>query len=519
MSDPATPDKGFTLRQLPLPAKLVVTVFLLSVGLGYLSAMVQLHFQHASKGSHLPGAADVVAKFSGVILEDWWKGDKDDNGAPAAQAAPPPPPPAVVKDAPAPTPVAKAAAGGPMIVKVKSIIDTRCVRCHGPEGKQEDFPLHDYASIKEYLKVEDGEDKCQLEALLIAEESQSWNGTGQMREAFTRKSADWEDVIAERPADEVRHEREGERLALLEWIRSPEAVRAKAYDDDRFVVAKWPAGHGITPILRHQDSALAVKSAPGEKPPASAATPTTAPNGNGKPAKRSAKSKMMSVTSLTQSTHVHMLGFSMLYALTGIIFAFTSYPLWLRATVAPLVLVAQAVDISCWWLARLDGVGPYFAMTIIGTGLVVGLGLFVHIVGSVWDLYGACGKTVLGVLFLIGAIGAWEVKQYVIDPHMAGERKEVEDAKPKEEPKPAPAAIVKPAEAPKAPAVTEKKAEAAPAAPKVVAAAPVKPETKAAAKKPEPKPAVVKKPEPKPPAMPKAVDDKPAAPKEMPKAK
>ena len=56
----------FSLRQLPFPAKLVVTVFLLSVGLGYMWAMAQLHFKHASPGEPMPGVPDVVAHFSGV---------------------------------------------------------------------------------------------------------------------------------------------------------------------------------------------------------------------------------------------------------------------------------------------------------------------------------------------------------------------------------------------------------------------------------------------------------------------
>ena len=66
MSGPATATTRFTLRQLPLPAKLVVTCFLLAVGVGYSSAMVQLHFQHTqADGSPMPGWRDVVAIFAG----------------------------------------------------------------------------------------------------------------------------------------------------------------------------------------------------------------------------------------------------------------------------------------------------------------------------------------------------------------------------------------------------------------------------------------------------------------------
>ena len=56
----------FTLRDLPMPAKLVVTTFLISVGLGYLWAMAQIHFKHASAGNAMPTMGDLVEKFSGV---------------------------------------------------------------------------------------------------------------------------------------------------------------------------------------------------------------------------------------------------------------------------------------------------------------------------------------------------------------------------------------------------------------------------------------------------------------------
>ena len=59
------PDR-ITLRRLPLAARLVLAVFLISVGLGYISAMVQLHFQHSSRdGSPLPGPKETIKVFHG----------------------------------------------------------------------------------------------------------------------------------------------------------------------------------------------------------------------------------------------------------------------------------------------------------------------------------------------------------------------------------------------------------------------------------------------------------------------
>src|SRR6476659_4371500 len=69
--DRSMTEQRFILRLLPMPAKLVLAVFLLAVGLGYFSALVQLHLQHSSRsGEPLPSAADVVEVFAGVRRYD-----------------------------------------------------------------------------------------------------------------------------------------------------------------------------------------------------------------------------------------------------------------------------------------------------------------------------------------------------------------------------------------------------------------------------------------------------------------
>src|SRR5579871_5510997 len=63
--NPHTHPHRLVLRDLPRPARLVIAAFLISVGLGYASAMAQLHFQHASPGNPLPSADDVIRHFHG----------------------------------------------------------------------------------------------------------------------------------------------------------------------------------------------------------------------------------------------------------------------------------------------------------------------------------------------------------------------------------------------------------------------------------------------------------------------
>ena len=62
MTEPTAPPR-FTLRALPLPAKLVVTCFLMAVGLGYSSAMVQLHMQDSRSGKPMPTVGKGVEDF------------------------------------------------------------------------------------------------------------------------------------------------------------------------------------------------------------------------------------------------------------------------------------------------------------------------------------------------------------------------------------------------------------------------------------------------------------------------
>jgi len=61
----APTSRSFTLRELPLAARLTLALFLISVGIGYMSALVQLHFQHASPGALLPTPDDAVRVFFG----------------------------------------------------------------------------------------------------------------------------------------------------------------------------------------------------------------------------------------------------------------------------------------------------------------------------------------------------------------------------------------------------------------------------------------------------------------------
>jgi hypothetical protein len=365
---PTTP--RIVLRDLPLAARLTLALFLISTGVGYLSALVQVHFQHATPGNALPTGDDAERIF------------------------------------------------------------------HGPRGK----PV------------------SPLERLLTADEHGSFNGGGSMAAAFTTKSADWkkqvrahakkrgagadESDLASAEAD-LRRNRDGERLALLAWI---DAGAGKAdYEQDAFALPESlkdqpitgdyvTAGPGSARVAKVKsiltDRCVRCHTA-NEPEDAKAGEYPLETYDQLKPRLTATASSAMSLPKLAQTTHVHLLGFSMLYGLTGLILAFGSYPATLRVLVCPLPLLAQFADIAFWWLARLpEPRGPEFAHLIAVTQGVVAVGLMLHIVLGLFDLFGARGKLVLVLLFGGAATGAVLVYQGgVVDGYLAKEKAGIESTK------------------------------------------------------------------------------------------
>lgn len=343
----STPPSGFVLRDLPLSARIVLAAFLISVGVGYFSALIQLHFQHASAGQLLPGPEEAIEAYHGK-----------------------------------PT-------------------------------------------------------MSQLERLLLADEHKPFNGTGSMAAAFTskggmssavRRLAEEKSIDKEVAEKEVLAQRDGERLALVHWLR--EGANKEAYESDCYPLIGELAKQPITEkYVMENDKGqrcamiqsilgdrcarchnVGYSGSPGNFPLENYEDILvySAPETNG----------AMSLPKLAQSTHVHLLGFSMLYGLTGLIFALSTYPTWLRIVVAPLPLIAQVADISCWWLGRVD---PLFAQAIVVTGGLVGLGLALHIVLGLFNLFGKVGKVAIVLLLIAGAATVFVVKQQVVDPHLQHE--------------------------------------------------------------------------------------------------
>lgn len=355
------------LRQLPIAAKLVLSVFLMAVGLGYFSAMVQLHMQHTLRnGEPMPGPDDLIAKFAG---------------------------------------------------KMKA-----------PEG----------AAVKPVSKIE----------YLIMGKTDGDLTKETMAPAFFHKSGSkYDREVKKRGKETIDAEREGERLAMREWVNAEPAARKKAYDADLFALSAEQAKKPLTEDYRDEATQgvkiktlvadRCLKCHEGEKPPDLSVYATLeklmeVPKVDTvEPGSWIRSPRQIGIESLTQSTHAHLLSFAVLFTLTGLVFAFSSYPSKLKCLLGPIVLIAQVADISCWWLARLDQMGPFFALCILGTGAVVGMGLSMQIVLSLFNMYGKQGKTVLVGVFAIGIVAFGLLFVNGIKPGLDAERAASQSAEKK----------------------------------------------------------------------------------------
>lgn len=386
---------SITLRDLPLPVKVVASVFLMAVGVGYGSAMVQLHMQDSKSGKPMPTVADVIRKYTGKVKFD-------------PNNAPPPP-----------------------VSRLEALVTSDAIEISG---------------------------KSMAGAFTTGDRAK---GDLKFATAIKGKSAD--------QVKQIEAERKGERAALALWIRAADAERKAAYAADRFPLPAGQAPAALTSALKDGDAlkirsliearCVTCHSTGGEKED----VPLDSYDELAKWMKVDAAAPVgawvkveepVSVTKLTQSTHAHLLSFAVLFSLTGLIFACSSYPTVLRVVLGPWVVLAVFADVSLWWLARLsDEWGPYFAMGIIATGGAAGLGLAAQITLSLFNMYGPKGKLVLLLLFGTGAGGAGYVFVTKIEPELRAKQAaaNVQPAEPKREPN---GAAKKPddkkAEAPKA---------------------------------------------------------------------
>jgi len=376
----------FTLRHLPFAAKLVLTTFLLAVGVGYSSAMVQLHMQHGDRdGKPLPTVENVVAVFAGKV----WKNGPED---------------AVER----------------VVSKIEILVTgDKDVPQIGGVNMAPAFFAQDNADYRRQAKDEKRKKALDLEREGERTALVAWvNAPEAVRlEAYNKNRFTLPKEQAKLVISAAYTDKANQGTVLIQSLLRDRCVRCHRPDGEEHDVPLTT----YEELAKHMPVAMVI------------------PDGGG----YVDSGRQMGLEKLTQSTHAHLLSFAVLFTCTGLIFAFTGLPGIVRGTVGPLVLVAQVADISCWWLARLpEPYGPGFAKAIMVTGGVVGIGLLTQIVFGLFGMYGPRGRTVLVLLAAIATGGAGAVWTITIDPHLkaekvkadqkaADERKRLDDEKAK----------------------------------------------------------------------------------------
>lgn len=366
------------LRKLPVAGKIVIATMLLSIGIGFTSAIVNLHFQSANAGQPLPGPEETISEFHGS---------------------------------------------------------------------------------KQY---------SQIERLLIANETKPFNGSGSMRSAFTSKRAGGikraikekrifltelaEEKLKNKPQELAKEiariaidpsveklvyqDIDGERIVLLAWIK--DGCKKEYYENSQLqgypLVGKLKSLK-ISPHVVHATEDGSQRFANIEAIIESRCVRCHDSNAGGSAAIfplntyeefanycATEKSSAKSLEKLALSSHVHLLGFAMLYGLTGFCLAMTGYPNFLKVIIAPSALIIQVLEISCWWFARMDApLGPIFAFAIPVLGGSVALGLLTQVLLSLWDMFEINGRKVIIILLIIGVIFSGIIGVKIVLPFLKDE--------------------------------------------------------------------------------------------------
>ncbi|HVS27787.1 MAG TPA: hypothetical protein VHE58_10940 [Burkholderiales bacterium] len=91
-----------------------------------------------------------------------------------------------------------------------------------------------------------------------------------------------------------------------------------------------------------------------------------------------------SVSQLARVSHIHLFGISIIFLLTGSIFALSEISPNLRILIIVVPYLAIWADIGAWWVTKYE---PFFAWAVLIGGLLMGLALATQILISLWAMW------------------------------------------------------------------------------------------------------------------------------------
>lgn len=93
----------------------------------------------------------------------------------------------------------------------------------------------------------------------------------------------------------------------------------------------------------------------------------------------------MSYSALARSSHAHLFGMGVLYALAGLVFLMTDLRARAKSLLIALPFAAMALDIGSWWLTKLH---PGFAWGVIVGGSTLGVAFAILVLLPLWEMWG-----------------------------------------------------------------------------------------------------------------------------------
>jgi hypothetical protein len=218
------------------------------------------------------------------------------------------------------------------------------------------------------------------------------SGGGTMRPAFTDESTGWEELTKRMTADELAKltaEREGERTALLDWVRT--GARREAYESDVHLVSNSAAVTAITARYSLSDDGpmrIRIRSLINDR-----CATCHSENGRHDTARFIPMDTYDSILPRTQPEAVRMpqkvwlfaslLGLLPLGLLSSAIFWRSSHPRHVRRLLIVVPSIALGMALAIWVSGQQGG---YSIHTLLGLAACAAIGTFVQIAVSLSEL-------------------------------------------------------------------------------------------------------------------------------------
>jgi len=90
------------------------------------------------------------------------------------------------------------------------------------------------------------------------------------------------------------------------------------------------------------------------------------------------------LSALARVSHIHLFGISLIFMLTGAVFALSRLPAGWKTLIIVLPFVSIWTDIGSWWITKYQ---PLFAYIVLSGGALMGASLAAQLLIPLWDMW------------------------------------------------------------------------------------------------------------------------------------